>query len=204
MWENNKARPDLDRLSKLCAALNITSDEILGIKINAQCPTLEEIERNKKIRVLDEHGLEMVDFVVNKEYSRVTAKAPKKARILKIDWYDVPASAGTGTFLDSAPSESILVYESREAEEADFALSISGDSMEPDFHDGDKVFVKKQRIIENGEIGIFIINGDVFIKELGKNCLLSLNPKYEPIQFHADDSIYCCGKVIGIVDEYTN
>ena len=202
MWENNKNRLDCDRLSKLCEILDISADELLGLKLDANRPTFEEGERNRKIRVLDEHGLEMVDFVVNKEYARVTANARKKARILKVDWYAVPASAGTGTFLDSETPEPILVYESSDAEAADFALSISGDSMEPDFHDGDKVFVKEQPTIEEGEIGIFVINGDAYIKQLGKKCLISLNSKYKPIQFHADDSIYCCGKVRGIVDEY--
>ena len=202
LWENNKNRPDFDKLIKLCEILNVSADEILGLKIDSNRPTLEEVERNRKIRVLDEHGLEMVDFVVDKEYARVTAKAKKKARILKMDWYSIPASAGTGTFLDSETPESILVYDSSEAEEADFALSISGDSMEPEFHDGDKVFVKEQKTVEEGEIGIFIINGDAFIKELGRNCLISLNSKYKPIPLLADDSVYCCGKVLGVVEEY--
>lgn len=202
MWENNKSRPDYDKLTKFCEVVGVSADDILGLKMDINRPTLEEIERNRKIRVLDEHGLEMVDFVVNKEYARVTAKARKKARILKVDWYGMPASAGTGTFLDNETPESILVYESREAEAADFALSISGDSMEPEFHNGDKVFVKEQPTIDEGEIGIFIINGDAFIKQLGKKCLISLNPNYKPIPLHADDSIYCCGKVLGIVDEY--
>ena len=202
MWETNRSRPDFDRLSQLCTALNITSDELLGIKIDTQRPTLEENERNRKIRVLDEHGLEMVDFVVNKEYARVTAKAKKKARILQVDWYSIPASAGTGTFLDSETPESILVYESHEAEKADFALSISGDSMEPEFHNGDKVFVQQQDTVEEGEIGIFIVNGDAYIKQLGKKCLISLNSKYKPIPLGADDSVFCCGKVLGVVDEY--
>jgi len=202
LWENNKNRPDFDKLIKLCEILNVSADEILGLKIDSNRPTLEEVERNRKIRVLDEHGLEMVDFVVDKEYARVTAKAKKKARILKVDWYSVPASAGTGTFLDSETPESILVYESSEAEEADFALSISGDSMEPEFHNGEKVFVKEQNTVEEGEIGIFIVNGDAYIKQLGKNCLISLNSRYKPIPLLADDSVYCCGKVLGIVDEY--
>ena len=202
LWENNKNRPDFDKLIKLCEILNVSADEILGLKIDSNRPTLEEVERNRKIRVPDEHGLEMVDFVVDKEYARVTAKAKKKARILKVDWYSVPASAGTGTFLDSETPESILVYESSEAEEADFALSISGDSMEPEFHNGEKVFVKEQNTVEEGEIGIFIVNGDAYIKQLGKNCLISLNSRYKPIPLLADDSVYCCGKVLGIVDEY--
>ena len=62
--------------------------------------------------------------------------------------------------------------------------------------------LQQQNSIEEGEIGIFVINGDAFIKELGRNCLISLNPKYKPIQLHSDDSVYCCGKVLGIVDEY--
>jgi len=202
MWENNKNRPDFDKLTKLCEALGISSDEILGIKIDTNRPTFEEVERNRKIRVLDEHGLEMVDFVVDKEYARMTAKAKKKARILKVDWYSIPASAGTGTFLDSETPEPLLVYESRDAEAADFALSISGDSMEPEFHDGDKVFVKEQKTIDEGEIGIFVINGDAYIKKLGKKCLISLNSRYKPIPLLADDSVYCCGKVLGVVDEY--
>ena len=202
MWENDNSRPDLDRLSRLCTALDITADELLGLKLDMNRPTLEENERNRKIRVLDEHGLEMVDFVVNKEYARVTAKAKKKARILQVDWYSIPASAGTGTFLDSETPESILVYESHEAEKADFALSISGDSMEPEFHNGDKVFVQQQDTVEEGEIGIFVVNGEAYIKQLGKKCLISLNSKYKPIPLGTDDSVFCCGKVLGIVDEY--
>ena len=202
LWENNKNRPDFDKLIKLCEILNIPADEILGLKIDTERPSIEEIERNRKIRILDEHGLEMVDFVVNKEYARVTANAKKKARILKVDWYSIPASAGTGTFLDSETPEPLLVYESSEAEAADFALSISGDSMEPEFHDGDKVFVKEQKTVEEGDIGIFVVNGDAYIKQLGKKCLISLNSKYKPIQLHPDDSVYCCGKVLGVVDEY--
>ena len=202
MWENNKNRPDFDKLIKLCEILNITADEILGLKIDTERPSLEEIERNKKIRVLDEHGLEMVDFVVNKEYARVTARAKKKARILKVDWYNIPASAGTGSFLDNETAEPILVYETSEAESADFALSVSGDSMEPEFHDGDKVFVQQQNTVEEGEIGIFVINGDAYIKQLGKKCLISLNSNYKPIPLHDDDAVYCFGKVIGVVEEY--
>ncbi len=202
MWENDRSRPDLDRLSRLCRALEISSDEILGLKLDTAVPTLEETERNKKIRALDGHGLEMVDFVIEKEYLRVSEKTVDKARILKIDWYDIPVSAGTGTFLDNAPTESILVYESSIAEAADFALSVTGDSMEPRFRDGDKVFVKKQNSVNEGDIGIFVINGDAYIKQLGRKCLISLNPAYKPIQLHADDSVYCFGKVLGVADEY--
>ena len=46
-----------------------------------------------------------------------------------------------------------------------------------------------------------MINDEAFIKKLGKGQLISLNEKYKPIPLKKDDSIYCCGKVIGIVEE---
>ena len=72
--------------------------------------------------------------------------------------------------------------------------------MEPTFHNDDKVFVEKCDTIREGEIGIFIINGDAFIKELGNDCLISHNSAYQPIKLTENDSIYCCGRVLGIVE----
>ena len=46
-----------------------------------------------------------------------------------------------------------------------------------------------------------MINDEAYIKKLGKGQLISLNEKYKPIPLRQDDSIYCCGKVIGIVEE---
>jgi phage repressor protein C with HTH and peptisase S24 domain len=74
--------------------------------------------------------------------------------------------------------------------------------MEPTFHGGNKVFVEKCGSINEGEIGIFIVDGEAYIKELGKNCLISHNSRYKPINLATKDSVYCCGRVIGEVDEH--
>ena len=112
----------------------------------------------------------------------------------------LPASAGTGNILDSELAEELLVPESAEAEQADFVISVGGDSMEPTYHDGDKVFVEKCDSVGVGEVGIFILNGEAYIKELGNKCLISHNEKYKPIRIGESDSVYCCGRVIGIVE----
>lgn len=65
----------------------------------------------------------------------------------------------------------------------------------------DKMFVEKCETVEEGEIGIFILNGEACIKELGKRCLISHNEAYKPIALHSTDSVYCCGKVLGVVEE---
>ena len=147
------------------------------------------------------HGKEVVDYLIDSEYKRVRLSMKKpKPRMLKVDFYNYPASAGTGNFLENEIPEQILVKESAEAEEADYAIPVSGDSMEPTYHDGDKVFVEKCDSVDIGEVGIFVVNGDAYIKELVNVCLISHNEKYTLISLTENDSIYCFGRVIGVVN----
>ena len=200
-WEKGIGRPDCDKLARLCDLLGVSADELIGCKSMAQHPTATEWTTLQKYRALDEHGKEVVDYMIDSEYKRVTALTRKpKPRMLKIDWYTLPASAGTGNILDSDLAEDLFVPESAEAEQADFVISVGGDSMEPTYHDGDKVFVEKCDAIEVGEVGIFVVNGDVYIKEFGNKGLISHNEKYKPIRIGENDSVYCCGRVIGIVE----
>ena len=199
-WEKGIGRPDCDKLARLCDLLGVSADELIGCKSMADRPTATEWNTIQKYRALDEHGKEVVDYLIDSEYKRVRLSMKKpKSRMLKIDWYALPASAGTGNFLDSDLAEELLVPESAEAEQADFVISVGGDSMEPTYHDGNKVFVEKCDSVDIGEVGIFVVNGDVYIKELGNKCLKSHNEKYKPIPLTENDSVYCCGRVIGIV-----
>ena len=200
-WEKGIGRPDCDKLARLCDLLGVSADELIGCKSMAQRPTATEWNTLQKYRALDEHGKEVVDYLIDSEYNRVAMLTRKpKPRMLKIDCFTLPASAGTGNFLENEIPEQILVKESAEAEEADYAIPVSGDSMEPTYHDGDKVFVEKCDAVDVGEVGIFILNGEAYIKERGNKKLISHNEKYKPIVLTENDSIYCCGRVIGIVE----
>ena len=200
-WEKGIGRPDCDKLARLCDLLGVSADELIGCKSMAQRPTATEWNTLQKYRTLDEHGKEVVDYLIDSEYKRVRLSMKKpKPRMLKIDWFTLPASAGTGNILDSELAEELLVPESAKAEQADFVISVGGDSMEPTYHDGDKVFVEKCDAVDVGEVGIFVVNGEVYIKELGNKCLISHNEKYNPIRIGENDSVYCCGRVIGIVE----
>ena len=76
-----------------------------------------------------------------------------------------PASAGTGNYIEDSVKESYNVGHLA-PEKTDFGIRISGDSMEPMYHTGDVAWVHKQDSISNGEIGIFYLNGNTYIKEL--------------------------------------
>ena len=60
---------------------------------------------------------------------------------------------------------------------------------------------RKKDSLANGEIGIFYLNGNIYIKELHDEpdgvYLISLNQKYRPIQVLESDSFKIFGKVIG-------
>lgn len=200
-WECGTAKPDCVTFLKICEALDITPNQLFGV--DSDSPTTDEMFLLTKYRNLDEHGKSVVDSVLSLEYENITMRKMRKHKIrnIRIDFYDYPASAGTGNFLETEQPEAIYVRDTEIAESADYVIPISGDSMEPTYHDGDKIFVEKCDTIREGEIGIFIINGDAFIKELGNKCLISHNEKYRPIPIRATDSVYCCGRVLGVVEE---
>ena len=198
-WENGTAKPDYATLIRLCEVLKTSPNHLLGFDLSVDTPSIEEWAILHKYRDIDEIGKEAVSAVLDAEYRRVTK--PKKARLLRLDFYNYPASAGTGNFLETERPDEILVKECSEAEDADYVIPISGDSMEPTYHDGDKVFVEKCDSVEIGEIGIFIVNGEAYIKELGNKCLISHNEAYKPIKLGSSDSIYCCGRVLGVVED---
>lgn len=86
-------------------------------------------------------------------------------------------------------------------------LRVKGDSMIGSrIYEGDKVVVKLQQEVENGEIAVVNINGDeatlkkVKKTENGQVILYPDNPKYEPI-FVTNESARIIGKVIQVMFE---
>jgi repressor LexA len=116
--------------------------------------------------------------------------------------YDLPASAGNGHFLDGEHYEMVDFPANAVPPDSTFCVRIAGDSMEPEFHDHDIVFVKQMQMIESGQVGVFVLNGEGFIKQYfedGENCsLVSLNPEYDPIVITECDTLKVVGKVVQI------
>lgn len=87
-----------------------------------------------------------------------------------------------------------------------FALLIKGDSMSPYICNGDKVIVRQQSEVENGEIAIVLVNGsDAVCKEFKRLengiMLISKNPNYDPMIFTHDEIDTKPVRVIGRVVE---
>lgn len=90
---------------------------------------------------------------------------------------------------------------------ADFCLKAKGDSMiNARIHDGDIVFIKKQDIVENGEIAAVVVNGDneatlkrfYYYNEKALMILKPENPAYEDLIYVNNElnSVHILGKAV--------
>ena len=119
---------------------------------------------------------------------------PRRLRL-----FDTRVSAGTGNFLTDGS------YTWKEVGEevprsADFGLQITGDSMEPRYRDRQIVWVHQQSTLNNGEIGVFCLNGEAFCKKLQDEgngpVLISLNEAYAPRIVKENDDFRIFGRVV--------
>lgn len=110
--------------------------------------------------------------------------------------YDTKVSAGSGTYLPDSflSSENISIPNTKEYKTFDYAVKVSGDSMLPKYSDGDILLVQKTDCLDIGDIGIFVMFDEVYVKKLGEYELISLNPKYSNIPLTEDT--FCIGRVV--------
>jgi transcriptional regulator with XRE-family HTH domain len=207
-WETGIARPNAESMKKLCQILGVSAAYMLGYYDNEkEAVDDSELELIKKYRRLDEHGRTMVNGALNIEYERIvppieikdTAEEPdyRKNKFRRIAYYDSAASAGTGQYMDNIKSNPIKIPLNDITKSADYVIPIAGDSMEPYFSDHDRICVKYQTSVEIGEVGVFILNGNSYVKEYAGDRLVSFNTAYKDIVINDYDNFVCRGKVLG-------
>ena len=201
-YEKGNSEPNMLTVSKIMKELQVDANYLYQDEMGSNYPmkvSYDEYQHIEKYRNLDSHGKEMIDFALEKEWERsikekeTTSKVATPTRILS--YYYRLASAGTGQILfDMPPTKRIEIPDIPEYRKADYAIGVNGDSMEPVYHDGDMLLVEMSDEIRVGEIGIFSLNGECYVKKLGKGELISLNPKYANIPLN--ESAKCMGRVI--------
>ena len=134
----------------------------------------------------------------NEEETKIN-EVSEVIQLYSYDYYDHPASAGTGQYLNDVRVERIELPVDIDA---DFVIPIKGDSMEPDYHDGDLVFIQTSVDLNNGVIGVFNYNGDAYIKQLvideDQAYLHSLNPAYKDMPITPETDFRIIGEVVDL------
>ena len=87
-----------------------------------------------------------------------------------------------------------------------FGLKVKGNSMEPEYLDGDTLILEKADDCENGDDAVIMVNGnDGTFKRVFKNengvILQPLNPTYSPMVYSNEQIENLPVKIIGIVEE---
>ena len=202
-YETGKREPDVFKIKALSEVLSVSADVLIGSNVIPISQTFshEEHVHIKKYRVLDTHGKKVVDTALGLEYDRMThiESREEKGWITYINLYDLAVSAGAGEPLgDTDYKTRIEIPTEQVPENAHCCLRVNGDSMEPAYKDGDIVFVQRQdEPVREGEIGVFSLNGEGYMKRLGDKELESLNPKYPAIPIRQYDDLRCFGRVLG-------
>jgi hypothetical protein len=138
----------------------------------------------------------------NEEETKINEVSEDIIQLYSYDYYDHPASAGTGQYLNDVRVERIELPVDIDA---DFVIPIKGDSMEPDYHDGDLVFIQTSVVLNDGVIGVFNYDGDAYIKQLvidkGQAYLHSLNPAYKDMLITPETDFRIIGEVVDLYRE---
>ena len=194
-WENgmieNMGRDKIVALSK---ALDISPLDILGIDKPQESTTKQILDsvfskleepRQDKVVAYAKSELDDQNKVINmKDYT--------------YDYYDNAVSAGTGQYIGISQRETITLPVEFDA---DYVVPVYGDSMEPEYHDGDYIFIESTVNLNDGEIGVFELYGDTYVKQLiledDHAYLHSLNKKYKDMKVDADSDFRVLGRVVG-------
>ena len=217
--ENGIGKASYVNICKICESVGITADKLEDMIKNNKTkePELskEDYERIRKYKLISDYspdGAVVVDTVLDREYAIAEQLREQKEQLEKVQRMDMEVSeeivplrlwsyygkiacAGTGFIFDDIPSDTVQAPDAN----ADFIIGVNGDSMEPDYSDGEKLYIKKVERINPGEVGIFTINNECFLKEYGKDGLVSRNKKYDDIPGNED--VRLIGKVVGKVEE---
>lgn len=214
-WETGYSQPDANTLFMLCDIYGTTVDDVFGFTPKENF-TKSEYDHIQKYRALDPHGQETVSYILDRESDRVKKygklsergiinliEVPPTTDISKvIPYWKEGAAAGSGIYqLNDTESVPMKLFVTSITRQADFIIKVSGESMSPDYHDGDKVLVSQKAVVQLGEVGIFVKNGSSYIKEMGTMELISRNPDYPNIPVNDFDNVVCLGKVIGKVTD---
>jgi phage repressor protein C with HTH and peptisase S24 domain/DNA-binding XRE family transcriptional regulator len=207
--KRDSKKADIEVLLKLADTLGVTAeyfvDDInVGNESGLEQYSKEELTHLKKYHDLDPIGQSHVDAVLQWETERVqqieqaastvveVADSDSQGRILQY-FHSVSAGAGEVLF-DDVCTERITVPDRPQYRRVAYAVKVSGHSMEPLYHDKDILLVEPTCEISVGEIGIFNVNGQAYVKKLGKGKLISLNKGYDDIPL-TEESL-CMGRVV--------
>lgn len=193
-WD--KSPPSVDKALLVARYFNVSLDFLVGndAYITAETLTNEERDILLLFHSLSKSGKASMSAFFSSLYNELFSRSENNVVDLRptIRHYFSRPAAGVGGMEAGADYEDIPLPDDA-PKNADYCLTVSGDSMEPYIPDGSMVYVLEDERLEDFDVGVFMVNGSTFIKQIcrgfnGELYLLSANPKRESanITIHPD------------------
>ena len=206
-WEKGRSRPDISLVPMICDALGITLQQIFGLETPKEMLTEREnnlVSQYRKLNAGDQYTVDtLVKTMLTVEQARKRQRSQRKVYELPLVDRTLAAGIGDPTEYEGI-SEPFYLYDVPWLDRADCVFKVNGDSMEPDYHNGDYVLIERipdAPELTPGEVGAFAIGNELYIKEYQKDGLHSLNSKYPVMTFDEDTKVYLIGRVLSVVDK---
>lgn len=192
--------------SKIADALNIKTSTVSTRKGNGSELHFDEIKKIEKYFnvVLTDSTCQMAKFVEKLEENRTNIE------LAKIEYYpDVYLSAGYGCEVMDEYSETVVLDSRFLMSERGMRVNpknckmvcISGNSMFPEYHHGDRVIIDESDTnLTDGQIYAFRYDGQCYVKEINRagnkiKCI-SVNKEYEPFFIERDVDFKVFGRIL--------
>ena len=208
-YEKGDRKANQDMLFELCDIFGVSIDDFFpsqneSTQTSTSSPIqtiYDQLEPPRQDKVLT-YAERQLDEQKNEDKTKINEVSEKIVQLYGYDYYDHAASAGTGQYLNDVRVERI---ELPVDVDADFVIPIKGDSMEPDYQDGDLVFIQTSVDLNDGVIGVFNYNGEAYIKQLvidtEQSYLHSLNPDYKDMPITPETDFRIIGEVVDLYRE---
>lgn len=207
-YVNGKSVPDQGKLTLLSKVLGVSQPWLMGYDVPMTEPKDDKKQTTTK-QILDSVFLKLDEQRQNKVVIYAKNELDDQNKVMEIadyqtekeyPYYDDAVSAGTGQFIGTSQRDTITLPVDFDA---DYVVPVNGDSMEPEYHNGDYIFIESTVNVSDGEVGVFEYYGATYVKQLvledDHAYLHSFNQNgdYEDMKVDADSDFRVLGKVVG-------
>ena len=187
-WERGVKEPSKEKVQRLEQILRVPKGYFTEIEIVRLYNTLSNKGKNQVV-----------------EYARDLVQKEKTQQVISVseNLYEYHVyekmSAGIGASVYDDRDYDIVYFDEELAH--DFASWVSGDSMEPKYHNGSVALIRETGFDYDGAVYAVVCNNQTYIKRVYREenglRLVSINPKYRDIFISYDEDPRVVGIIVG-------
>ena len=187
-WERGVKEPSKEKVRRLEQILRVPKDYFTEIEIVCLYNTLSNKGKNQIV-----------------EYARDLVQKEKTQQVISVseNFYEYHVyekmSAGIGASVYDDCDYDTVYFNEELAH--DFASWVSGDSMEPKYHNGSVALIRETGFDYDGAVYAVVCNNQTYIKRVYREeeglRLVSINPRYDDIFISYDEDLRVVGIIVG-------